>query len=219
MVFQIFYSYSKRWVQTIDSRLWTFHASRRKSFTVVLIHFDDMVITSNDPVAMATLKRFLHVQFWIKDLGKLNYLIGNRGGTFQINLSRNGSIHWTFLMILVFLSCRSCYEHGTNLKRSSSHGELIKDPSQYRRLVGWLVYLMITRLDIAYPVYDFKKTLGHGLLVLSKNDLSITWYCDAIMGMLFFFKVCFRLLRLSWNFSHLMEDETYCFSLFSGSRI
>ena len=39
-----------------------------------------------------------------------------------------------------------------NLKLVSSQGELLQDPGRYRRLVGKLNYLTITRLNISFPV-------------------------------------------------------------------
>jgi len=39
-----------------------------------------------------------------------------------------------------------------NLKLTPSEGSALSDPPPYRRLVGRLIYLTVTRLDIAYPV-------------------------------------------------------------------
>ncbi|RDX62509.1 putative mitochondrial protein, partial [Mucuna pruriens] len=80
-------------------------------------------------------------------------------------------------------------------------GEPYSDPERYRRLVGKLIYLTITRPDISFavgvvsqfmqaPCVDhwtavlrilkyIKKTPGQGLLYEDKGDTHISCYCDA----------------------------------------
>jgi len=77
----------------------------------------------------------------------------------------------------------------------------LKDPIKYRRLVGRLIYLTVTRPDIAFsvrtlsqyiqdpqkPHWDvvirvlkyIKGSLGQGLLLPSENNLILTAYCDS----------------------------------------
>ncbi|CAL2241744.1 unnamed protein product [Prunus armeniaca] len=53
-----------------------FTQTHGKSFTVILLYVDDMIITGNDDDAIRDLKHFLSTCFQIKDLGPLKYFIG-----------------------------------------------------------------------------------------------------------------------------------------------
>lgn len=87
---------------------------------------------------------------------------------------------------------------------NSDESATISDISLYRRLVGRLIYLTISRPDIAYAVHVLaqfmatpksshfhvvfkllkyiKGTCGQGLLLSSQSDLQLTAYCDADWG-------------------------------------
>jgi hypothetical protein len=88
-----------------------------------------------------------------------------------------------------------------HLKLTPADGVLLDDLTRYRRLVGRLIYLTVTRLDIVYSVQILsqfmqqprkphldaalrvlrfiKGTPGQGLLFPANNNLALIAYCDS----------------------------------------
>jgi len=127
-----------------------FTCTKGKSLTTLLIYVDDILITGNDPIAISSLKQFLHNCFRIKDLGDLKFFLG-----IKVSRSKKGIFisqrKYTLEIIKDggYLGVKPMgfpMEQNTKL---SNEGELFKDPSVYRR-VGCLIYLTIARPDITY---------------------------------------------------------------------
>ena len=55
------------------------------SFTALLIYVEDILITGNDSMSIAAIKKFLPSQFHLKDLGDLKYFLG-----IEVSSSKNG---------------------------------------------------------------------------------------------------------------------------------
>ncbi|XP_052181063.1 uncharacterized mitochondrial protein AtMg00810-like [Diospyros lotus] len=175
-------------------------------FVALLVYVDDIIITGPDLTVIDSLKSFLHSQFKLKDLGRLRYFLG-----LEIAQSKSGIFlsqrHYT-LQILEdtgFLGCKPVHLPMVhNLKLSMHDGELLEDPSIYRRLIGQLLYLTISRPDITFTVHKLsqfvshprkphldvvhhllqylKSTPGQGLSFLASSSLQLRAFSDVDLG-------------------------------------
>ncbi|RVX22875.1 Retrovirus-related Pol polyprotein from transposon RE1 [Vitis vinifera] len=120
----------------------------------LVVYVDDIVITGSDQNGIQKLKQHLFTHFQTKDLGKLKYFLGIEiaQSSFGVVLSQRKYA----LDILEETGMLDCKPVDTpmdpNVKLISGQGEPLGDPGRYRRLVGKLNYLTITRPDISFPV-------------------------------------------------------------------
>ncbi|KAL3498698.1 hypothetical protein ACH5RR_041430 [Cinchona calisaya] len=122
---------------------------------LLLLYVGDMIITGDDLDGITVLKRHLHQYFEMKDLGFLSYFLGlevssNSNGYFLTQakyisdlLARAGLTDGTIISTAI----------ETNARLTPHDGSPVFDPTLYRQLVGSLVYLTVTRPDIAYAVH------------------------------------------------------------------
>ena len=130
-----------------------FYRNSSSGIILLVVYVDDIVITGSDSTGISSLKSFLHHQFHTKDLGMLRYFLG-----VEDMRSKHGIFLSQRKYVLDLLSktgklgakpCSSPMALGVHLTRE---GELFEDPERYRRLVGKLNYLTVTRPDIAHSV-------------------------------------------------------------------
>ncbi|XP_062085785.1 uncharacterized mitochondrial protein AtMg00810-like [Humulus lupulus] len=114
-----------------------------------------MIITGDDANGIAELKTHLTREFEMKDLVSLRYFLG-----IEVAYSPRGYILSQSKYIADILDPARLSDARTfdtplelNARYSLSDGVALSDPSLYRTLVGSLVYLTITRPDIAYAVH------------------------------------------------------------------
>ncbi|XP_028948069.1 uncharacterized mitochondrial protein AtMg00810-like [Malus domestica] len=151
---------------------------------------------------ISALKQYLNHKFAIKDLGILKYFLGieiahSHKGCFLnqrkyvIDLLREANMAY----------CEPARTHLNSNLKLQSHGDPIPNIEYYQRLVGKLIYLTITRLNIAYAVSlvsqfmhalsmddmkivhrvlrYLKGSIGKGILMRNNNHTHISGYIDA----------------------------------------
>ncbi|RVW14377.1 Retrovirus-related Pol polyprotein from transposon RE1 [Vitis vinifera] len=138
---------------TADHSVFYHHNSSGQCIYLV-VYVDDIVITGSDQNGIHKLKQHLFTHFQTKDLGKLKYFLG-----IEIAQSSSGVVlsqRKYALDILEETGMLDCKPVDTpmdpNVKLIPGQGEPLGDPGKYRRLVGKLNYLTITRPDIYFPV-------------------------------------------------------------------
>jgi len=173
---------------------------------ILSLYVDDMIITGDDIDGISVLKTELARQFEMKDLGSLRYFLG-----IEVACSPRGYLLSQSKYVADILERARLTDNKTvdtpievNAKYSSSDGLPLSDPTLYRTIVGSLVYLTITRPDIAYAVHVVSQfvaspttvhwaavvrilrylrgTVFQSLLLPSTSSLELRAYSDANHG-------------------------------------
>ncbi|GKC80685.1 retrovirus-related pol polyprotein from transposon TNT 1-94 [Tanacetum coccineum] len=122
-------------------------ASLGEEFTAALVYVDYMLITENSAVEVKALKQSLDQKFTIKDIGLAKYFLGIELCNTGMHLNQRKYI--LDLLTDAGLTTAKHYSFPllTQLKLSLDKGTTLSDASAYRRLVGRLLYLTMTRPD------------------------------------------------------------------------
>ncbi|XP_028094659.1 uncharacterized protein LOC114294708 [Camellia sinensis] len=117
---------------------------------VLIVYVDNIVVTGNDEEEVTHLKRQLAKKFEIKDLGPLRYFLG-------IEVARSDkdifiSQRKYVLDLLGKTSMLGCKPSDSPIEANHRLCSGVGDKDRYQRLVGRLIYLSHTRLDIAHAV-------------------------------------------------------------------
>lgn len=95
----------------------------------------------------------------MKELGQLTYVLGLevRRRSQSIFLNRNKYIQDLIQLARLTEIASDDTSMEINVKCQNDEGELLEDPTLYRKLVGSFIYLTVTRLDIFYVVHKVSK--------------------------------------------------------------
>ncbi|KAF5451600.1 hypothetical protein F2P56_026693 [Juglans regia] len=172
------------------------------NITLVIVYVDDILVAGNDRSQIEIFKSVLSTHFKTKDLSPLKYFLG-----LEVARSSQGIFLNQCKYALDILSDSgqlgartASFPMEQNLKLTNQDGFLLSDPSPYRRLVGHLIYLTITRPDIVFAVNILNQFMhaphaphmqaatrvlryikgspGQGIFFLSSNTLHVTAYND-----------------------------------------
>lgn len=160
-------------------------------------------MAGNDLVLIEKFKKRLSEMFHMKDPGKAEYFLG-----IQIARGPLGMylFQWKYALDIIneagMLGCKPAttpMEVNHQLLRNKS--PLLKDPVRFRRLVGRLVYLTVTRPDLSYLVHVLSQVMhepreahwdaamrvrrylkgspGQGVMLKSDSNLRVRANCDS----------------------------------------
>ncbi|KAL8145121.1 hypothetical protein AgCh_003364 [Apium graveolens] len=157
----------------------------------------------NDMAAISDLKKELSSHFTMKDMGAVNYFLG-----LEIDRSEVGFFMSQKKYVMDMLKDFGMLSASplkvpmdTHITLTPDKGELLQDPHPYQRLLGKLIYLTITRPDLAFSVHNLaqymqkptnihmqaaKRVLRYllgtpeqGILLASTSVAQLIAYCDS----------------------------------------
>ncbi len=140
--------------QTSDADFSLYVKKTDHGIVVIIIYVNDLIITGDSDVDISDLKKYLKQKFEMKDLGKLCYFL-------SIEVIHSPKRIWLLqrqyaLNKLTEYGMTGCKPISIpleqNVKLSTNEGDLVEDTTMYKRIVGSLIYMTITRPDLSYAV-------------------------------------------------------------------
>ncbi|XP_019196060.1 PREDICTED: uncharacterized protein LOC109189894 [Ipomoea nil] len=130
-----------------------FHYTADTSRVYLLIYVDDIIMMGNDETLINTLLQRLATAFKIRDLGKPGFFLGIETIAVNGGLILSQRRYMTDLLNRAgMLDCKPLTTPAAVTVSVSSDASPYENPTQYRRIVGALQYLTITRPDLSYSV-------------------------------------------------------------------
>lgn len=137
------------------SRLLIVFQFTTKSCVIAVVHVDDIIITRSDSPELTKLISCLNVVFSLKDLGKINYVLGIQVQhiDYGLHLSQKKYITDLLQKVNMLNSKPLPTPMISSLQLSSLMDDLILTSHEYRNVVRALQYTTITQPKIFYNVH------------------------------------------------------------------
>ncbi|CAA7028591.1 unnamed protein product [Microthlaspi erraticum] len=184
-----------------------FTLQRKEGIVFILIYVDDMIISGNDKVGIQETKSYLQSVFEMKDLDTLKYFLG-----IEVCRAKEGLFISQRKYILDLSNetgkmdakpAKTPLEDAYKVHQGETEDdEPFHDPKLYRRIVGELIYLTLTRPDLCFSVNQIsqhmqvpkkyqwemvdrilrylKGTTSQGIWMGYNGSSDLVGYCDAI---------------------------------------
>ncbi|KAG7585027.1 GAG-pre-integrase domain [Arabidopsis thaliana x Arabidopsis arenosa] len=169
----------------------------------VLVYVDDLIITGSSLHVVNEFKAYLSTCFHMKNLGLLRYFLG-----IEVARSPTGIYLCQRKYALEIISETGilgakpkAFPLAQHHKLALATGDLMSEPSRYRRLIGRLIYLGNTRPELSYVIHILaqfmnapkqdhweaalrvvcylKHSPGQGILLKANTPLILNAWCDA----------------------------------------
>ncbi|XP_031281549.1 uncharacterized protein LOC116140053 [Pistacia vera] len=173
------------------------------SITALLVYVNDVILAGNNLQEIDHVKAYLDAAFKIKDLHDLKFFLG-----LEVACSKHGITLYQckyaldILSDAGYLACKpTTTPMDSFVKLSNIVGDFLSDPTYYRRLVGRLLYLTSTRLDLSFAVQQLSQFLdkptsahlqaanrvlcyvkscpAYGLFFLASSNLTLKAFSDS----------------------------------------
>lgn len=165
------------------------------------MYVDDLLLAGNSQSLIEEVKLFLANNFHMKDLGSLRYFLG-----IEVDRSTQGIFisqkKYTLDLLYQLTSAKPLkLPMDSTLKLTHDLGEPLPHPTPYQHLIGKLIYLTITRPDIAFTMHTLNQFMqrptsihmqaakrvlrylagapGQGILLTTSSSAVLTAYSDS----------------------------------------
>ncbi|XP_019151013.1 PREDICTED: uncharacterized protein LOC109147811 [Ipomoea nil] len=133
-----------------------FHYTIGNSHVFLLVYVDDILMMGNDSSLVTTLLHKLYTTFKIWDLGTPSFFLGIETLHTGSGLVLSQQRYMKDILTRAGMSdCKPLATPAAVTQPATPSMDPMDNPTQYRRIVGALQYLTITRLDMSYAVNRF----------------------------------------------------------------
>ena len=151
---------------------------------VLAIYVDDILLTSTDEATISDTKAYLQTHFAIRDLKTPQYFIGIE---FAYQSGKLPLFQRKYALDLLqetgLLGCKPATSPlEARPKFLDTDSPMIADPNRYRRLLGKLIYLTVTRPDITYVVSVLSQFMHEPRMVHWEGALRVLAYIKRAPG-------------------------------------